>query len=225
VLETGAPPAALEPRFGSYPGMFRALLGGEHDWRTYDVRSGQWPDQPEDQWGYIITGSAAGVYDGEAWIEQLMAFLRAARGRTKLVGICFGHQAMAQAFGGQVIKSPKGWGIGLHGYEVRERELWMDQAPAFAAPASHQDQVVEAPPGTRVLAGSAFTPFGMLDYGADAISLQLHPEFDPAYAAALIEARRGARFPAEQADAALASLQAPNDRGRLASWIEAFLKT
>jgi GMP synthase-like glutamine amidotransferase len=100
----------------------------------------------------------------------------------------------------------------------------MDHAASFAAPASHQDQVVELPPGAEVLAGSDFCPFGMLAYPeSGAFSIQLHPEFEPAYAAALIENRRGTRFGDEQADAAIASLQAPDDRRRLGDWFNAFL--
>ena len=194
VLETGSPPEALQARFGDYPAMFRALLGEDFQWRTYDVQNGPLPGRPEDEDAYIVTGASAGVYDGDPWIGRLMEFLRGARGRAKLVGICFGHQAMAQAFGGQVIKSPRGWGVGLHTYRVLEHAPWMDAAETIAVPASHQDQVVELPPKARVLAASAFSPFGMLDYGQDAVSLQLHPEFEPAYAEALVERRRGTRF-------------------------------
>ena len=225
VLEAGGPPAALAPRFGSYGGMFRALLGEGYDWRAYDLQAGQWPAAPEDQDAYLVTGSSAGVYEPDPWIGRLLEFLQAAQGRARLVGVCFGHQAMAQAFGGQVIKSPKGWGVGLQRYEVVLDEPWMDGPGAFALPASHQDQVVELAPGARVLAASAFTPYAMLDYpGRDAISIQPHPEFEPAYAQALIEARRGTRFPAAEADAAIASLDAPNDRARVGAWIGRFLR-
>jgi GMP synthase-like glutamine amidotransferase len=223
VLETGAPPEALAPRFGDYPQMFRRLLGEGFDWVSYDVQHGPGPDRPEDADAWIVTGSSAGVYDGDAWIGRLMDFLRAARGRTRLIGICFGHQAMAEAFGGKVVKSPKGWGVGLHTYRVMAREPWMDAAPTLSVPASHQDQVVEPPPGARVVAASDFTPFGMLDYGPDAVSLQLHPEFEPAYAEALIENRRASRFDDAQADAAVASLQRPNDNARVAEWLKRFL--
>jgi GMP synthase-like glutamine amidotransferase len=224
VLETGAPPRALRAPFGTYPEMFRQLLGeADFDWTTFDLREGP-PDSVDACQAYIVTGSPAGAYDADPWIVALIEFLRAAKGRAALVGVCFGHQVMAQAFGGRVIKSPKGWGVGLHDYALREGESWMRPGPLISVPASHQDQVVELPPGARILAGSDFTPLGMLAYDDQpAISIQLHPEFDPAYARALIEARRDLYAPG-QADQALASLEAPNDCQRVGDWIAAFVR-
>jgi GMP synthase-like glutamine amidotransferase len=225
ILETGYPPRALQPRFGDYPAMFRALLGEDaYDYRTFKVSGGDLPAAPQACDAYLVTGSPAGVYDDRPWIAPLLAFLRAARGRVPLVGICFGHQAMAQAFGGRVEKSPKGWGQGLHDYAVLSRAGWMDEAASFRASASHQDQVTAIPPDAVVLAGSDFTPFGMLDYpGSRAMSLQLHPEFETAFAKALIDNRQGGPYERAAADAALASYQSPDDRFRVAGWIKAFL--
>ena len=222
LLETGEPPETLQPEFGRYGGMFQDLLGPGHDYATYDVQAGNLPDDPTECDAYIITGSAAGVYDDLPWIAPLKAFLVEAKDQP-LVGVCFGHQIMAEAFGGRVLKSDKGWGVGLHAYDVAAPQAWMDFDRA-AVPASHQDQVVEVPPGARVVAGSDFTPAGILVYDdRPAISMQFHPEFDPAYATALIEARRGSRYTDAQADAAIASLRQPNDRARVAGWIESFL--
>ncbi|MEO7027359.1 MAG: type 1 glutamine amidotransferase [Caulobacteraceae bacterium] len=225
ILETGAPPAALRERFGLYGQMFESLLGeANFAWRNYDVCNGALPERPEDCDGYLITGSAAGVYDPEPWIGATRDFLVAAKEKAALVGVCFGHQLMAEAFGGKVIKSPKGWGLGLHRYDVHARARWMDAAASFAAAASHQDQVVELPPSARVLAGSDFCPLGMLAYDDQpAISLQLHPEFDPGYAISLLEARRGTRYGVDEADAAIASYDQPDDRVRLGGWMSRFL--
>jgi GMP synthase-like glutamine amidotransferase len=228
ILAAGRPPSTLLATFGDYPSMFRHLLaGGGHDWTTFDVQAGAYPEAVEDCEAYLVTGSSSGVYDGDPWIDDLRRFLVEARGRASLVGVCFGHQIMADAFGGTVIKSPKGWGIGLHHHAVRQGADWMESAgPAaeYALAASHQDQVVEAPPGATVLAGSDFCPFGMLAYaGGHAMSLQLHPEFAPDYSSALIAGRRGVRFPEPEADAAIASLKTPDDHVRVAAWIEAFL--
>jgi GMP synthase-like glutamine amidotransferase len=226
ILETGAPPDGVREQFGDYPSMFRRLLGeGAHDYATFDVAAGELPKAVTDYPAYLVTGSSAGVYDPLPWIAPLKDFLVSAKGRAALVGVCFGHQVMAEAFGGKAVKSPKGWGLGLHQYEVRQGRDWMDAGPAIAAAASHQDQVVDLPPGATVIAANGFTPYGMLAYGDQpAISIQLHPEFDPPFAQALIAARRGTRVAEAEADAAIASLEAPNDRLRIGGWIERFLR-
>ena len=220
ILQCGAVPRSLAPVHGSYGAMMRGILGPDRETRVYDVTAGALPDDPARCSAYVITGSPAGVYDKLPWIADLLGFLQGARGRARLVGICFGHQAMAQAFGGAVIKSPKGWGVGLHRYDVAHRAAWMDDADHVDVPASHQDQVTALPPGARVTLASAFTPFAGLDYG-DAISFQFHPEFSPGFAAALIEAepeRYGAL-----ARAAIASHTRPDDCARVGGWIGRFL--
>ena len=226
ILKTGRPPKPAIARFGTYPDMFVQLLGPDaYDWRTYDVDGGELPKRPTDCDAYIITGSSAGVYDPEPWIQPTMDFLRAAQGQAALVGVCFGHQLMAQAFGGQVIKSPKGWGVGEQEYEVMRREPWMGDPPLrIRLPASHQDQVVALPPGAEVLVANEFAPFaGLVWPGEKAISMQPHPEFEPAYAKSLIEHRRGDPYPDEQADAAIASYSGADDRMLVAGWIKNFL--
>lgn len=227
ILQTGVPPAAVQERFDGYPAMFRRLLGEEaYAYQTFDVQAGDYPEAVEAFDGYLLTGSDAGAYDPDPWVSELRGFLQAAKGRAALVGVCFGHQIMAEAFGGKVIKSPKGRALGLHEYVVERHEPWMDDAEVIRAPAAHGDQVVELPPGARVVAGSDFTPYGMLAYGDQpAISIQLHPEFAPDYSKALIDLRRGGRMPPELLDRAEASLAAPDDRARLGAWITGFLQS
>ncbi len=96
-------------------------------------------------------------------------------------------------------------------------------AASIAIPVSHQDQVLTPPADARVIAASAFTPYAGLALDDDAISFQCHPEFQPDYAAALVETRRGTRIPEALADEALASLTQSNDRAVLTAWIRAFL--
>jgi GMP synthase-like glutamine amidotransferase len=220
ILEAGRPPGSLAKRFGDYPAMFGEFLGPGFETRSYDVTAGELPDLGDAQ-AWLVTGSPAGVYDDLPWIESLKGFIRAAKGKAKLLGICFGHQLMAEAFGGRVTKSERGWGVGLHRYEVLAPAAFMDDSPSIAVPVSHQDQIVEQPPCCTVLAASLFTPFGMLAYDDQpAISMQFHPEFSPAYARALIEFRRDRLL---DPDGAIASLEAPNDRDRVATWIRCFL--
>jgi GMP synthase-like glutamine amidotransferase len=225
ILRTGAPPPDLEPRFGPYDDMFARLLGPGVTVRGYDVQGGAPLPDPGSHPAFIVTGSPAGVYEPLPWIPPLLSFLREAKGRSRLVGICFGHQAMAEALGGRVEKSERGWGIGLQDYELWGRSAWMGEAPPgrISIPVSHQDQVVVPPPGARILGGNAFTPFGLLEWeDGDALSMQFHPEFEPDYAKALIEHRR-ARVP--DPDTAIASLDRPNDRALVGEWIRAFLKS
>lgn len=221
ILETGRPPGGLAQRFGDYPSMFRRMLGDGFDIEIFDAASGELPRDPSGHQAYLITGSPAGVYDSLPWIDGLCGFIRAARS-SKMVGICFGHQIMAEALGGQVEKSAKGWGTGLHNYAIDRLEPWMDQAGSIAVPASHQDQVVIQPPNTRVVASSGFTPFAAFAWAdRPAISFQFHPEFATDYAKALI-AERYDQVP--DADAAIASLDAPNDCARVAQWVRRFLQ-
>ena len=225
ILSTGGPPPELTPRFGDYSAMSARLLGPGFEPRVYQAWAGELPARPHSHPAILVTGSAAGVYEPLPWIAPLLSFLRESIGRTRLVGICFGHQAMAEALGGRVEKSERGWGIGLQDYELWGAASWMGGTPPerIAVPVSHHDQVVVPPPGVRVLGGNAFTPFGLFEYeGGSAISMQFHPEFEPDYAQALIEHRR-ARVP--EPDAAIASLERPDDRALVADWIRRFLRT
>lgn len=214
ILQCGDAPSSLAPKYGHYGPMVGRMLG-ERATRTYDVPRGELP-APGECSAYVLTGSPAGVYDPLPWMPPLMEFLRATKGRAPIAGICFGHQAMAQAWGGQVVKSPKGWGVGLHRYEVDGPVPGLDGAAHLDVAASHQDQVVVPPPGARVVARSAFTPYAALDYG-DAVSVQFHPEFTPEFAVALIEALRHRYGPL--ADPAIASHAKPSDNARVAEWL------
>lgn len=222
ILETGRPPGDLAQRFGDYPAMFARMLGDGFALETFDAAAGMLPKDPADHDAYLITGSPAGVYDPLPWLAELAGFIRAA-GSAKMVGICFGHQAMADALGGRVEKSDKGWAVGLHRYAVERVYPWMDRVAAIAAPVSHQDQVVVQPPNTEVIASSAFTPFAALAWtDRPAFSVQFHPEFTPEYAKALVAHRRTV---VPDADAAIASLDASNDGPLVADWIRRFLWT
>ena len=221
ILETGRPPGELADRFGDYPSMFADMLGPGFEVESFDVQAGELPAGPDGHAAYLITGSPAGVYEPLPWIEPLQEFIRAAKDN-KMVGICFGHQIMAEALGGHVEKSDKGWGAGLHRYSVVRREPWMNGEMQVAAPASHQDQVVQPPPNAELIASSVFTPYaGFAWRDQPAISFQFHPEFSPAFAKALIEKRYDI---VPEPDAAIASLDAPNDSPRVAAWIRRFLK-
>ena len=219
ILETGRPPGGLADEFGDYSAMFAGLLGPGFEAESFDVQRGQLPDRRGHD-AYLITGSPEGVYDPLPWIEPLKQFIRSASS-AKMVGVCFGHQIMAEALGGRVEKSDKGWGAGLHRYSIVRSKPWMDGASDISAPASHQDQVVFQPPNTELVATSPFTEYAALAWtDRPAISFQFHPEFSPAFAKALIEQRYDL---VPDPDAAIASLDAPNDSARVGGWIRNFL--
>jgi GMP synthase-like glutamine amidotransferase len=142
-----------------------------------------------------------------------------------MIGICFGHQIMADALGGDVRKSDKGWGLGRHTYGVRSRLPILGDAPdALAVACSHQDQVIAPPPEAEVFLGSDFTPNAGLVYrNGAAISLQPHPEFADDYTHALAELRRG-KAPDHVVDTALASLETASHSREVAGYLGAFLR-
>lgn len=219
ILETGRPPGDLASRFGDYPSMLLKLLGDGFEADVFDARAGDLPGSADFP-AFLITGSPSGVYDPLPWIPPLLDFIRSAD-KAKMVGICFGHQAMAEALGGKVEKSARGWGTGLHRYDVVHPEPWVESGSNVAVPASHQDQVVVQPPDSEVVARSDFTPFAALAWtGRPAISFQFHPEFSTDYAKALIAARRE---DLPDPDGAIESLDSPNDRLRVGGWIRNFL--
>jgi GMP synthase-like glutamine amidotransferase len=221
ILETGFPPREMQPRFGTYAAMFTDLLGSEAIEAVYDVTHGAYPKRVEDHAAYLITGSSAGVYDDVPWIEPLKRFLVAAKGKAKLVGICFGHQIMAEAFGGRVVKSDKGWGVGLQDYALNGGASWTKGIRHIIIPVCHQDQVVQQPPNSTLVGGNDFCPIGVLAYDDQpAISVQFHPEFEPEFVDALIDLI-GDEIP--DPGAARASLEQPNDRQRVGDWIRRYV--
>lgn len=230
-IETGRPMTPLRARFPNYPAMFERLIARADegfDYETIALLDGAPLPDPAGLDAVLITGSPAGVYDPEPWMPVLMDFIRwCAASAVPQVGICFGHQAMAQALGGQVIKSPKGWGLGRHTYDVTARQSWMGEAPpdAFSLAVSHQDQVVAPPPGAVVTAASDFCVFAGLAYAqGPAISFQGHPEFSNAFSEALYENRRGSPLTDAQVDTAVASLAEPENNDLLAEWIANFYR-
>ena len=229
IIQTGDVPEPLRGRFGPYAKMFERMFdatGNGFSYETVKIAEGEpFPDAGALE-GIVITGSAAGVYDDYAWMEPLRAFIRSAyAARTPMLGVCFGHQIMADALGGDVRKSEKGWGLGRHTYSVKGRPAYMEAAPAaLAAACSHQDQVIMPPREAEVILSSDFTPNAGLAYrNGAALSFQPHPEFLDDYTVALAELRRG-KAPDEVVDAAVASVATPSDSAAVAGYIGRFFR-
>jgi GMP synthase-like glutamine amidotransferase len=231
VLETGHNSDLLAARFGRLFDNFQAWLDAHRDefpieLRAYWVENGELPAAVDECDGYIITGSAASVYEDHAWLVAVNAFIgEAIQMRTRLLGVCFGHQLIAQALGGRVEKSAKGWGIGRHTYEVTKRMPWMDPAlESFSLLACHQDQIAELPVDAEVLASSEFCEFAMFAVGDHVMTVQAHPEFRADYAGSLYESRRE-WFGDAATNQGLASVDERTDAGAFARWALRFLMT
>jgi GMP synthase-like glutamine amidotransferase len=221
-------PGPLRDRFGAYNLMFERMFAGEgFDFETIRLSEGQPLPDPATLDATLIMGSSAGVYDNHLeWMEPLRAFIRGAyAAKTPMLGICFGHQIMGDALGGDVRKSEKGWGLGRHVYAVNSRPApFAGELPEFAIACSHQDQVIVPPSEAETFLSSDFTPHAGLVYrNGAALSLQPHPEFEDDYTVALAELRRG-KAPDETIEAALKSVSRASDSREVAGYLGAFLK-
>jgi len=231
ILETGIPPAGLDQTYGTYADMFQGTLAREgRTFRVFKTLQGELPDADGHLKGVVITGSPSGVYEDDPWIRDLIGWLRALDPAVPVVGICFGHQIMAQAWGGHVEKSHKGWGVGLHEYEIHDQDVWKAllgpdaEHAAIRIAVTHQDQVVKKPDTAICLAGSDFTPNGALYYtDRKALSFQCHPEFCEGFASDLLISRRGVRIAEELVDKAVETLKGENHRADVLGAISKFL--
>ncbi|QIO31579.1 type 1 glutamine amidotransferase [Bradyrhizobium sp. 1(2017)] len=226
IIETGLVPQKHRERHGSFPDMFERMVRAEDPAATVDVISipngDELPD-PRKLDAVLITGAAAGVYDGLDWIAPLEDFVRRAyANKTPMVGICFGHQLIAQALGGTVRKSDKGWGIGRHVYRVLPENGVVD-GETVAIACSHQDQVIEPPNDALTILSSDFTPHaGLLYANGTTLTVQPHPEFDVEFAQVCCDLRDG-KAPDDVVATARQSLAEPMDSAKLGGAITRFL--
>lgn len=232
IIETGLPPLAIRDKYpGGYPLMFEHLFGAvapDMTFETVALEKGDALPDPETLEAILITGSAYGVYDDVPWMRTLKEWIGfAAEHQVPMIGICFGHQVIADALGGDVRKSDKGWGLGRHTYQIERHPFWMTpDADQFSVGVSHQDQVLSLPPDAEVLAGNAFAPHAALVYGrAPIISFQCHPEFDDDFLRNLYEARRGNPLTQEQVDGAISSFSIMDDNLLVTKWMVNFLNS
>ena len=220
--------------FGEYPEMVSRVLsavtqveGDETlEFVAFDVEHGQYPEDIGDCDGYIITGSKKSVYDDEPWIHRLREFVvKLDQTQTPTVGICFGHQMMAEALGGKTEPADVGWRVGVHNAEVLAKAEFMSPvANQFALLYSHKDQVSILPPGATLLASSNNCPNAMFTVGEHMLALQGHPEFIKEYSQGLMELRQE-MLGAEKFNAGIASLNRLTDQPLIAAWILRFLTT
>lgn len=233
ILQCGLVAPELVERFGEYPALFEALYHAVDPgiaMPAWAVVNGEFPPDPRDCDAWLLTGSRHGVYDPLPFIEPLKGFLRETRALgVPMIGICFGHQIMAEAFGGRAGKSEKGWGVGVHDYRIIRKPAWMETSGAgFAMQAFHQDQVTAVPADAVCLATSPFCEYAMLAYGEveapAAISIQPHPEMSGELAGAILDLRAGTAIPMDAVEAARPTLQRPADSVDFVHWSLGYLR-
>jgi GMP synthase-like glutamine amidotransferase len=213
---------------GGYQDMFDALLRPHMPdlaFTRYDVREGGIPATPDAHDVYLCTGSRHSVYDALDWIEPLKAFVRDINDTGKtFVGICFGHQLLAQALGGEVAKAEQGWGIGVLDMDIVQPEPWMQPPQNHCSlQYMHGDQVQHLPAESTLLAVAPHCPVAMFKVRETMLGIEGHPEFPAAYEEALLLSRRD-RIGADAVDAALASLTRPTDHEVAGRWIANFIR-
>ena len=203
ILQTGHAPQDLLGEFGDYDLMFRNMLGGHgFTFDTYAGVDGKFPAGPEAADGWLITGSRHGAYEDHDWIPPLEHLIREIHAQKRpLIGICFGHQVIAQALGGKVEKYAGGWAVGRTEYD-------MDGTP-LVLNAWHQDQVTRLPEGARVLAGNEFCENAVVAYDDTILTVQPHPEYDADFISGLIRTRGRGVVPEDQLREAEATLRGP----------------
>lgn len=218
ILQAGRSPDETKEKHGDYDQFFVNYLAGRgFEFENYPVLDGVFPNGPEDADGWLITGSRFGVYEGHDWIAPLEAFLRETYAvGVPIVGICFGHQILAQALGGKVEKFDGGWSVGPQKYAS---EAFGEQNII----AWHQDQIVELPADATVVGSSDFCENAILVYGDKALTIQSHPEFSGDFLVDLL-ATRGKNLPDEIREDASNRTSEELTSGSFANHIEQFFK-
>lgn len=218
ILQTGHSPAELLGGRGNYSDLFVTFLDGQgFDFEVFCVVDMAFPQNAHVCDGWLITGSRHGAYEDHPFIPPLEKLIRDIYAADlPLVGICFGHQIIAQALGGKVEKFAGGWAVGRQSYDWQGETVHLN--------AWHQDQVVALPEGATVCAGNDFCANAALVYGTKAFTIQAHPEFDGDFVEGLATHRGPGVVPDHQLAAARAQLDAPVDNARLAKQVGRFFK-
>jgi GMP synthase (glutamine-hydrolysing) len=182
VLATGNAVPLLAERRGDFDRWIREQTGDawKGAWAVHDVRTDAPLPRPSDAAGFVITGSSSSVTERAPWMLRTEALIRGiAAARVPLLGICFGHQMIAQALGGDVQRNPRGREIGtVRLTRVLDDPLFAGLPRQLDVNATHVDSVAKLPPHAEVLATTALDPVAAFRVGDRVKAVQFHPEFD-----------------------------------------------
>jgi GMP synthase (glutamine-hydrolysing) len=192
---TGEPVPEAFAVGGRFIDMFRAALGGvEVELCEVDVRRPESVEQLLTSRAVIVSGSPHHTSEGLPWMVRASAALRqhVSQG-TPILGVCFGHQLLGHALGGQVARNPIGREMGtvdlvFSGADPLLRETGVDGLTEVVA-ATHLDSVVELPPGAQVIARTELEQHAAVRFAPRAWGVQFHPEMGPDHIAAYAAAR------------------------------------
>jgi GMP synthase (glutamine-hydrolysing) len=194
ILETGQPVASMR-RHRGFPHWIRVAAGLRADEAVVvNVEGGEALPSREGFAGTIVTGSGAMVTDRADWSERSAQWLRdAAHAGMPLFGICYGHQLLAHALGGEVGNHPQGREMGTVDLELHpsaDDDLLFGGLPnAFQVQATHLQTVLRAPEGATVLARSVHDACQAFRWGDRAWGVQFHPEFSATHMRGYVQAR------------------------------------
>ena len=193
ILQAGEINPDIADNLPGYQDMYSALFAENApsvDITYVQTLHGEFPEL-DDYDAYLVTGSPRGVYDADSWISTLEDFLRRAYASGKiLIGICFGHQIIANALGGKAEKSEKGWGVGIRSIPVTtSSDLIPENCENLDLLYMHQDQVTALPEGATTLMGDDFCPIAAFHIGNQVLCFQGHPEFTQDVVGAIIDHR------------------------------------
>jgi GMP synthase-like glutamine amidotransferase len=211
--------------FGDYSDMFMHLFP-DFDWTLYDCVNGIFPKDLNECDVYFATGSKHSVYEDIPWILRLKKVIAELYLKEKcFVGFCFGHQLIGESLGGKVEKSPNGWCVGVHDFEVINSKKWMVPSQMdFAVLMMCQDQILELPHHSEVLAQSEKCPYALIQVGERFLGIQGHPEFSKEYDQMLMETRMN-RMGDEVALSGIKSLSKNIDNDLIKAWVVSFVKS
>ncbi|TDP01906.1 type 1 glutamine amidotransferase [Marinomonas balearica] len=229
ILAAGITPDSLLSEYPSYADMFAIQLGkieSSLEFRIYDVRLDQFPENAKECDGWLITGSTSNVEEALPWMLQLGDLIREIdESKQPLVGICFGHQIIAHALGGIVEKFSGGWGVGVHSYVVTDDTVPdIPKGEVLSICAFHRYQVTEIPSSARVFARSDFCECAGLIYEDRILTFQAHPEFSKIYESALVDMYSNDSLPADVVAKARESIEKTDLHSpAMMDWIASFL--